>query len=103
MPFLVVVPCRVRGALFVLMLPMSVAALPPVSSASAAESVLTLDQAVQRAVERAPSLLARRARTRAAEEETHSAAALPDPKLTFGGRCVRARPSRRRADRLLRT
>jgi cobalt-zinc-cadmium efflux system outer membrane protein len=80
----VVVPRRVRLTLFALTLLMSAAAVLPVSSAFAARSVLTLDQAVHRAVERAPSLLASRARAQAAEEATHNAAALPDPKLTFG-------------------
>ncbi len=79
----VVVPHHACGVLLFSML-LSVLLSVFIQSAHAAESALTLDQAVHRAVERAPSLLARRARIDAAEQETHSASALPDPKLTFG-------------------
>lgn len=76
---------RAGVSLFALLaMPLAVLLSLSVPSVHAAELALTLDQAVHRAVVRAPSLLARHARVTAAEEETHSAAALPDPKLTFG-------------------
>lgn len=45
---------------------------------------LTLSEATRLAVDRAPMLDARRAKVEAAEQESHRAGALPDPKLTFG-------------------
>jgi outer membrane protein TolC len=51
-----------------------VAATPPIS----------FDDAIHRAVERAPALDARRAQTVSAQEEARRAAALPDPKLSLG-------------------
>lgn len=56
----------------------------PVLSAMAADGVLSLDEAVERAVARAPILLARNAARTAASEELVRADALPDPMLTFG-------------------
>ncbi|HEV2607020.1 MAG TPA: TolC family protein [Xanthomonadaceae bacterium] len=50
----------------------------------AAAPSISLDEAVHRAVERAPAIDARHAQTTAAEEEARRAAALPDPKLTVG-------------------
>ena len=50
----------------------------------AAQSAISLDDAVRLAVERAPALDARHAQTLAAQEEAHRAAALPDPKLSLG-------------------
>lgn len=59
-------------------------ALIPALPVVAADNALSLDQAVDRAVERAPMLLARNASHVAASEELVRADALPDPKLTFG-------------------
>lgn len=50
----------------------------------AAQSPLSLDEAVRMAVERAPMLDARRAQVEAARQESHRADALPDPILTLG-------------------
>lgn len=50
----------------------------------AAPQALTLSDATRLAVDRAPMLVARRAQVEAAEQESHRAGALPDPKLTFG-------------------
>ena len=50
----------------------------------AAETSISFDEAVRRAVERAPALDMRRAQTVAAQEEARRAAALPDPKLSVG-------------------
>jgi outer membrane protein TolC len=55
----------------------------PLSCWAAAPSV-SLDEAVRRAVERAPAIDARHAQTTAAQEEARRAAALPDPQLTVG-------------------
>lgn len=60
------------------------AALFMASSAWAASPVLTLDDALRQAVERAPMLAARRAQTSAAQQESARAGALPDPQLTVG-------------------
>lgn len=77
-------PRRARGvrvASATLLLLMLSLAAPP---GRTAESALTLEQVVRRAVERAPALDARRAQTVAAREDAHRAAALPDPKLVGG-------------------
>ena len=58
--------------------------LMPASAAIAAEQQLSLEDAVSKAVERAPMLLARDASRRSASEELVRADALPDPKLSFG-------------------
>ncbi len=50
----------------------------------AAQSAISLDDAVRLAVQRAPALDARRAQTLAAQEDARRAAVLPDPKLTLG-------------------
>jgi outer membrane protein TolC len=50
----------------------------------AAEPSISFDEAVRRAVERAPALDMRRAQTVSAQEEARRAAALPDPKLSVG-------------------
>ncbi|MGB4858878.1 MAG: TolC family protein [Dokdonella sp.] len=63
---------------------LAVLTLVPASPAIAAEGPLSLEDAVSRAVERAPMLLARDASQRSASEELLRADALPDPKLTFG-------------------
>lgn len=81
MAVLFVVARRWRGMLCLMALVLSMALC---LSSAYAETPLTLEQAVHRAIDRSPSLLARRARVQAAEQETHNAAALPDPKLTFG-------------------
>lgn len=60
------------------------AALFIVSPAWAASPPLTLDEALRKAVARAPLLAARRAQTRAAEQESARAGALPDPQLSVG-------------------
>ena len=89
MPFLIHRPRVPRGAskpavwtlarlsllllLWCLVLP-GVAATPPIS----------FDEAIHRAVERAPALDARRAQTVSAQEDARRAAALPDPKLSLG-------------------
>jgi cobalt-zinc-cadmium efflux system outer membrane protein len=52
--------------------------------AVAAPSELSLNQAVERAVERAPLLAARRSQVEAALQESRRAGALPDPMLTVG-------------------
>lgn len=52
--------------------------------AFAATAALSLPQAVERAVQRAPSLAARRAGVLAANEEAARAGALPDPSLVVG-------------------
>ncbi|MGH8077966.1 MAG: TolC family protein, partial [Lysobacter sp.] len=57
-------------------------AMPP--AAFAASTEVSLAQAVQRAVERAPLLDARRSQVQAAQQETHRAGALPDPMLMVG-------------------
>ena len=57
-------------------------AMPP--GALAAASNVSLNEAVQRAVERAPLLAARRSRVEAAVQESHRAGALPDPMLMVG-------------------
>lgn len=53
-------------------------------SGEAAAPGLSLDEAVRRAVARAPALDARRAQTVAAQQQAHRAAALPDPTLMVG-------------------
>jgi cobalt-zinc-cadmium efflux system outer membrane protein len=52
--------------------------------ALAATPAISFDEAIHRAVQRAPALDARRAQTLAAQEEARRAAALPDPKLSLG-------------------
>ena len=52
--------------------------------AFAAPSEVSLNEAVQRAVERAPLLAARRSQVEAALQESHRAGALPDPMLMVG-------------------
>lgn len=56
----------------------------PVHPAMAADTSLSLDEAVAQAVDRAPMLLARNASRVAASEELMRADALPDPTLIFG-------------------
>ncbi len=63
---------------------LAVLALMPVSPAFAADDALLLQEAVERAVERAPILLARDASRTAASEELVRSDALPDPTLVFG-------------------
>lgn len=58
--------------------------LTPLSHLIAAESALTLDEAVRVAAERAPMLLARQSSRLSASEELARSDALPDPILTFG-------------------
>ena len=53
-------------------------------TAPATAPAISFDEALHRAVAQAPSLAARRAQTRAAQEDADRAAALPDPQLTFG-------------------
>lgn len=55
----------------------------PISEA-APTRVVSFDETLRLAVERAPNLNARQSQTQAAREEAVRAAALPDPKLTFG-------------------
>ena len=52
--------------------------------ALAAPPAISFNEAIRRAVERAPALEARRAQTLSAQEEARRAAALPDPKLSLG-------------------
>lgn len=52
--------------------------------ALAAPSEVSLAEAIERAVERAPLIQARRAQVEAARQESHRADALPDPMLTVG-------------------
>lgn len=90
MSCLVVVPCRARGLysaslaslLFAVSMLSARAAEPTLTPALT--PTITLDQAVRRALMHAPALDARRAQSGAAQELIHNAAALPDPKLTFG-------------------
>ena len=55
----------------------------PISEA-APTGMVSFDETLRLAVERAPSLNARQSQTQAAREEAIRAAALPDPQLTFG-------------------
>lgn len=59
-------------------------AAPAWSAATPTSLSISYDDALRLAVERAPSLQARRSQTTAAQEEAVRAAALPDPKLTLG-------------------
>src|SRR3546814_17862936 len=54
------------------------------AAGAAAQSPLSLDEAIRMAVERAPMLDARRAQVEAARQESPRAGALPDPMLTDG-------------------
>src|SRR3546814_5621443 len=54
------------------------------AAGAAAQSPLSLDEAIRMAVERAPMLDARRAQVEAARQESRRAGALPDPMLTVG-------------------
>lgn len=90
MSYPVVALRRMRGissaplaSLFLALL-LSVAASPGRAADSPQPPEMTLDQAVRRAIERAPMLHARQAQIRAAQEEAHRASALPDPKLSLG-------------------
>jgi cobalt-zinc-cadmium efflux system outer membrane protein len=56
--------------------------MPPMTMGTV--PAISFDDAIHQAVERAPALAARQAQTRAAEEDAHRAAAMPDPQLTFG-------------------
>ena len=49
-----------------------------------AEPAISFNDAIHRAVERAPALDARRAQTLSAQEESRRASSLPDPKLSLG-------------------
>ena len=71
------------ASLFLTLL-LSLVASPGRAAYSPIAPKLTLDQAIRRAVERAPMLDARRAQTLAAQQEARRAAALPDPKLSLG-------------------
>ena len=71
------------ASLFLTLL-LSLVASPGRAADSLLTPELTLDQAIRRAVERAPMLDARRAQTLAAQQEARRAAALPDPKLSLG-------------------
>ena len=71
------------ASLFLTLL-LSLVASPGRAADSLLTPELTLDQAIHRAVERAPMLDARRAQTLAAQQDARRAAALPDPKLSLG-------------------
>lgn len=76
-----VLPC-VAHRLRTLSCLVAMAAVPIAATAAPVE--VSLHQAVQRAVDRAPTLEARRARIEAAQQEFRRAGALPDPMLTVG-------------------
>ena len=76
------VATRERYRALVLCLLVAISAMPGLVLAAPAE--ISLAEAVQRAVERAPLLDARRAQVEAAQQETHRAGALPDPMLMVG-------------------
>ena len=76
------VATRERYRVPVLCLLVAISAMPGLVLAAPAE--ISLAEAVQRAVERAPLLDARRAQVEAAQQETHRAGALPDPMLMVG-------------------
>lgn len=73
------VHARATGACLLVALLLSAPAV-----ALAAQSPLSLDEAVRMGVERAPALDARRAQVEAARQESRRAGALPDPMLTVG-------------------
>lgn len=83
MPLNALIPSTARGHAHVALCSLVVALLlgPAVA---AAQSRLSLDQAVELAVGRAPMLDARNAQQAAAQQEAARAGALPDPVLTFG-------------------
>lgn len=76
------VATRERYRVPVLCLLVAISVMP--GWALAAPDEISLAEAVQRAVERAPLLDARRAQVEAAQQETHRAGALPDPMLMVG-------------------
>jgi outer membrane protein, heavy metal efflux system len=61
-----------------------IAALAMPMFTHAAPIEITLDEAVHRAVQRAPTIDARRSQIEAAKQESYRATALPDPMLTVG-------------------
>jgi cobalt-zinc-cadmium efflux system outer membrane protein len=73
---------RVRPRASMLCLLIAISAMPGLVLAAPAE--VSLAEAVQRAVERAPLLDARRAQVEAAQQESRRAGALPDPMLMVG-------------------
>lgn len=77
-----VFPCLPRGWRAAMSLALALLLFP--LSAPAAPQVLSLDRAVALAVQRAPSLDARRSRVEAARQDAARADALPDPRLTVG-------------------
>ena len=76
------VATRERYRVPVLCLLVAISAMPGLVLAAPAE--ISLAEAVQRAVERAPLLDARRAQVEAAQQESRRAGALPDPMLVVG-------------------
>ncbi|WP_248642672.1 MULTISPECIES: TolC family protein [Thermomonas] len=82
LPVSLALPTRERYRVPVLCLLVAISAMPGLVLAAPAE--ISLAEAVQRAVERAPLLDARRAQVEAAQQETHRAGALPDPMLMVG-------------------
>lgn len=75
---------RAYSARFARCLPLTAALLFVSPAYADSPATLTLDAAIQQAVEHAPMLEARRAQSESARQEAARAGALPDPKLTVG-------------------